>query len=357
MITVTKPFLPEINEYKKLIDGIWKRVWLTNHGPLVNQLEKKLKERFSLNYLSYVTNGTIALQIAIKALDLKGEIITTPFSYVATTSSIVWEGCTPIFVDINKTDLNINPNLIENAITKNTTAILATHVFGNPCDINAIEKIASKYNLKVIYDAAHCFGSTYKGKSVYSYGDIATCSFHATKIFHTIEGGALTTNNLEINNKIKQLMNFGHTDTNSFGSIGINGKNSEIHAAMGIAILPYMDDLLKRRKEQWLFYRNNINRNNLDFIYVNENEFNYAYFPIILKDNSLLNKLIKELALNNIFPRRYFYPSLNLLNYVEKQGCNISERISEKILCLPLYHELSFVEQEQICTIINKTLQ
>ena len=197
MIPVTKPFLPPKEEVYALLDEVWNRQWLTNNGPLVSELELKLKEYLDVPHLLYLNNGTIALQIAIKALELKGEIITTPFSYVATTSSIMWEGCTPVFVDIDKHTFNIDPNKIEASITTKTKAILATHVFGNPCDIDAIQKIAIKHNLKVIYDAAHCFGTTYKGKSVFTYGDISTTSFHATKLFHTIEGGAIFCNSTE----------------------------------------------------------------------------------------------------------------------------------------------------------------
>ena len=231
MINVTKPFLPEIEEYITYLRGIWDRNWLTNNGPLVNDLELKLKEYLNVKHLLYLGNGTIALQIAIKALGLKGEIITTPFSYVATTSAIVWEGCDPVFADIDKDTFNIDPAKIEQAITDKTTGILATHVFGNPCDIDAIQKIAVKHNLKVIYDAAHCFGTHYKGKSVYNYGDVSTASFHATKLFHTIEGGAVITNNAELLKKMAYMRNFGHETAETFAGVGINGKNSEFHAA------------------------------------------------------------------------------------------------------------------------------
>jgi len=202
MIPITKPFLPPKEEYQKLVEGIWGRNWLTNNGPLVNELEHKLKEYLGVSHMLYTTNGTIALQLAIKALGLKGEIITTPFSYVATTSSIVWEGCKPKFADIDANTLNIDPSKIEAAITENTSAILATHVYGNPCDVDAIQKIAEEHNLKVIYDAAHCFGTTYKGESIFEYGDVSATSFHATKVFHTIEGGAVFTKNSKLLKKM-----------------------------------------------------------------------------------------------------------------------------------------------------------
>src|SRR5690606_27065948 len=241
MIPVTKPFLPKVEEYDKYLASIWERQWLTNNGPLVNEFELKLKEYLDVNHLLYVSNGTIALQIAIKALELSGEIITTPFSFVATTSSIVWEGCKPVFVDIDSETFNIDPRKIESAITPSTSAILATHVYGNPCDIDAIQKIADKYNLKVIYDAAHCFGTKYKGKSVFDYGDISTTSFHATKLFHSIEGGAVFTRCPELLKKMSFIRNFGHNGPSDFKELGLNGKNSEFHAAMGLCNLNYVD--------------------------------------------------------------------------------------------------------------------
>src|SRR4051794_21801553 len=249
MILVTKPFLPPIKEYQEFIDGIWQRQWLTNNGPLVNELELKLKEYLKLKHLLYLSNGTIALQIAIKALDLKGEIITTPFSYVATVSSIAWENCTPVFADIDERSFTINPDEIEKKITEKTCAILATHVYGIPCDVERIEAIAKKNNLYVIYDAAHAFGCIYKGKSLYSYGDISTASFHATKLYHTIEGGAVITSSAELLKKMAYMRNFGHNGPENFFGLGINGKNCEFHAAMGIVNLTYINSIIQKRKE------------------------------------------------------------------------------------------------------------
>src|SRR5690606_13860400 len=236
MIPVTKPFLPDKEKYIQYIDQIFQRNWLTNNGPLVNALELRIKNHQGLKHLIYASNGTIALQLAIKTLDLQGEIITTPFSFVATTSSIVWEGCQPVFVDIDRNSLNIDPDLIEDAITDRTTAILATRVYGNPCNIEAIQKVAAQHNLKVIYDAAHCFGVRYKGKSIFEYGDISTCSFHATKLFHTVEGGMVVTRNPEVLRKLASMRNFGFAGPEAFHELGINAKNSEVHAAMGLTI-------------------------------------------------------------------------------------------------------------------------
>ncbi len=282
MIPVTKPFLPPIGEYKAYIDGVWQRNWFTNNGPLVNELELKLKEYLNLQHLLFLSNGTAALQIAIRALELKGEIITTPFTYVATVSSIVWEGCKPVFVDIDSDSLNIDPAKIEAAITKNTSAILATHVYGNPCDIDSIEKIAKKNNLKVIYDAAHCFGTKYNGKSVFAYGDISTTSFHATKLFHTIEGGAVFTNESSLLKKMDLLRNFGHNGPEDFIEVGINAKNSEIHAAMGLVNLKYIASILESRRKQSERYDRYFQRDDIRKIESNKSaEFNYAYYPII----------------------------------------------------------------------------
>ena len=250
MINVTKPFVPPISEYNDLVEGIFKRSWFTNDGPLLSKLELDLKEYLEVPHLLYVTNGTIALQLGIKALELSGDIITTPFSYVATTSSIVWEGCSPVFADIDAETLNIDVSKIEQLITEKTSAILATHVYGNACDIEAIQKIAEKNNLKVIYDGAHAFGTKYKGKSIFNYGDLSTCSFHATKLYHTVEGGSIVSQDPGLIKKIARMRSFGHISATEFDGCGINGKNSELHAAMGICNLKYINDILSSRKRQ-----------------------------------------------------------------------------------------------------------
>lgn len=353
MIPVTKPFLPPIEEYQKYISGIWQRNWLTNNGPLVNELELNLKEYLDVRHMLYLSNGTIALQIAIKALNLKGEIITTPFSYVATTSSIVWEGCTPVFVDIDENSLNIDALKIEAAITKNTTGILATHVYGNPCNIDLIEQIAKKHQLKVIYDAAHCFGTKYKGKSIFSYGDISTTSFHATKLFHTIEGGAVFCQDPDLLKKMSYLRNFGHDGPEKFAEIGINGKNSEFHAAMGLTNLKYANEILAKRKTLHDYYSAALlNLKVKKQTICEQASYNYSYYPIIFQDNASLTKSIEALNVNLIYPRRYFYPSLNELPYVKKIELPISSEISQRVLCLPLYHTLSVEEIDFVARIL-----
>ena len=357
MIPVTKPFLPPIEEYQNYISGIWSRNYLTNNGPLVNDLELKLKDYLEIPHILFVTNGTIALQIAIKALELKGEIITTPFSYVATTSSILWEGCKPVFVDIDEKTLNIDPTKIEASITSNTSAILATHVYGNPCDIDAIDVIAKKFNLKVIYDAAHCFGTKYKEKSVFAYGDISITSFHATKLFHTVEGGALFSNNPELIKKMSSLRNFGHKGYDDFDEIGINGKNSEFHAAMGLANLKYINLILTSRREQSLQYDKWLKRPNIQLLKLNkEAKFNYAYYPVLFDSEEINLKVIEALEEYNIHARRYFNPSLNTIEIFNPSKLDISESVSKRVLCLPLYHGLFVEEIDFICRIILRTL-
>jgi len=355
MIHVTKTFLPPIKEYLNILNKAWDEQWIANRGKLVLQLENKLKEYLGVTNILATTNGTLPLQISIKALDLQGEIITTPFSYVATTSSIVWENCTPIFVDIDLDYLTIDETKIEKRITNKTSAILATHVFGNPCNVEKIHQIAKKYNIKVIYDAAHCFGVKYKNKSLFSYGDISTCSFHATKIFHTGEGGALFTKNEDLHEKLFSYHNFGHKGQEDFTNLGINAKMSELQAAMGLAVLPYINKIIKDRENIVKFYLKELEY--LKTIKIREDtNWNYAYFPIILKTEKELLKIKKGLEEHNIYPRRYFYPSLDRLPYTKESNCYISHDIVSRILCLPIYTGLSQIELKKICKIINRVL-
>jgi len=353
MIPVTKPYLPNVKEFDEYINSIWERQWLTNNGPLVNELEIRLKEYLKLDHMLYVSNGTIALQLAIKALGLKGEIITTPFSFIATTSSIVWEGCKPVFVDVEEDTFNIDPAKIEDAITHRTSAILATHVFGNPCKIEAIQQVADKYGLKVIYDAAHCFGTTYNGKSVYEYGDISTTSFHATKLFHTIEGGAVFTKSPEVLKKMVHMRNFGHNGPEDFVEVGINAKNCEFHAAMGLCNLNHVDEILAKRKTLYEHYLKKLANVNARFQKINENTlYNYSYFPIVFETEELMMNCLEELKNEKVFCRRYFYPSLASLPFVRKQKMPVCDSIVNRILCLPLYHTLTVSDLDMIARIM-----
>ncbi|WP_432409971.1 DegT/DnrJ/EryC1/StrS family aminotransferase [Rasiella sp. SM2506] len=340
MINVTKTFLPPQAEYQAILKRAWDKGWMTNRGVLVQELETKLKDYLGVSTIIAMTNGTLPLQIAIKALGLQGEIITTPFSYVATTSSIVWEGCTPVFVDIHPAYLTIDENRIEAAITPKTSAILATHVFGNPCNTEEIETIAQKHGLKVIYDAAHCFGVEYKGKSIFEYGDVSTCSFHATKLFHTGEGGALFCKE-EYHEKMFYHHNFGHKGKENFQGVGVNAKMSELQAAMGLSVLPYMEQILAGRKEVIALYKNLLKDTDVKFLKLRPGTLsNYSYFPVIFPSEKKTIAVIEALSEKKIFPRRYFYPSLNTLPYINYSEMLVSESISTKVLCLPLHPDL-----------------
>jgi len=357
MINVTKTFFPPIENYQNQLQRIWKNEWLTNRGELLLELENKIKNYLSVSNIIIMTNGTIPIQIALKNIGNKGEIITTPFSYVATTASILWENCKPVFVDIDSEHLTIDETKIEAAITSKTTAILATHVFGNPCNVEEIEKIAQKHNLKVIYDAAHSFGVNYKEKSIFNYGDVSTCSFHATKLFHTGEGGALFCNDAELHHKMYYSHNFGHNGPLDFFGLGINGKTSELQAAMGLSVLPFLSNIIESRKEVVEYYNSNLNFAILKTIKIRENtEWNYSYYPILFQSEEQLVKVQKVLNENEIFPRRYFYPSLNKINYVNGISMPISENIASRIICLPLYFGLQEKELALITTIINKEI-
>lgn len=351
MIPVTKPFLPPQQIYQSYLDGIWKRQWLTNMGPLANDLELKLKEILKVKHLLFVTNGTVALQMAIKALDLKGEIITTPFSFVATTSSIVWENCKPVFADIDPNSLNIDASKIEAAITEKTSAILATHVYGNPCDVEGIEKIAKKNNLKVIYDAAHAFGVEINGRSIFEYGDISTCSLHATKLYHSGEGGLVITKDPDLLKKLAYIRNFGFDGPEKFAELGLNGKNSEFHAAMGLANLKYLDLIHQKRKEISLRYDEKLkNFKAYRPIWYSQSENNFSYYPIVFESEELMLQCIENLKMHEIFTRRYFYPSLaDSLPYVENKFLPITDDIAKRVLCLPLYFDLTIEEVDLIC--------
>lgn len=360
-ITVTKVFLPPIEEYQNLLAGVWERGHITNHGPLVLELEEKLRQRTGVPHVFYLSNGTVALQIAIKALGLTGEIITTPFSYVATTSSIVWEQCKPVYVDIDPDTMTIDPDKIEAAITPQTTGILATHVYGNPCDVIAIEAIAKKHGLKVIYDAAHAFDVQFEGKSLLTYGDVSTLSFHATKLFHTTEGGAVVSMDADVAAKLSYMRNFGHNGSEEYWGVGINGKNSELHAAMGLSVLPYVNDIIAYRKQIFGWYdeafADLLEKGMLRKPTIRKGtDYNYAYYPVVFPSEAALLATIPVLEKNNIYGRRYFYPSLNTIDYTEGASMPVSEDIAKRVFCLPLFYGLEKEHVDQITSIIVEAL-
>lgn len=357
LIHVTKTFLPPIEDYKKYLDRIWQTAQVTNQGSLLLELEEGLKKSLCVEALQYVVNGTLALQLALKVFDIEeGEIITTPFSYVATTSSIMWERCKPVFIDIEPDNFTIDADKIEEKITSKTKAIMPVHVFGYACNVEKIQEIANRHNLKVIYDAAHAFGSVYKGKSLLSYGDISTCSFHATKLFHTVEGGVCILKDASLNQKLDLIKHFGHYGDHHI-SLGINAKQSEFHAAMGLCILPYVDEIIAERKQISDLY-DEILGSKLQRPKKQEDlNYNYSYYPVLFDSESQMLKVLNALNKEDIYPRRYFYPSLNKLPYVEYNNeCPVSEDISLRIVCLPLFKGLSGKDTERISKIILENI-
>ncbi|MDD2367683.1 MAG: DegT/DnrJ/EryC1/StrS family aminotransferase [Sulfuricurvum sp.] len=358
MIPVTKTYLPDKAKYQRYIDEIYVNGWVTNGGPLVQKLEKRLAEYLGVKNIVLVANGTVALEIAYRALGISGFVVTTPFSFVATTSSLVTNGLLPIFSDIDPLTYNIDPNHIEEAITPNTSAILGVHVFGNACEVETIEHIAKKHRLKVIYDAAHAFGVQYKGQSLLNYGDISTLSFHATKLFHTIEGGALIINDDTLVQKARYLINFGIEDTESIPELGTNAKMNEFEAAMGLCLLDDLELIREKRASVENIYQNELK----DIVQFQKRNLhasqNFSYFPIVLKSENELKTIQTALNAQDIFPRRYFYPSLDTLKYIEpKQYCPIARDIAKRILCLPMYADLESADQDRICKIVQSTLK
>lgn len=357
-IFVSKPFMPPLEKYQSYVKDIWERQWVTNNGTNVQDFEMEFSVRSGTYPLVYVANGTLALQLSIAALDLTGEVITSPFSFVATVSSIVWQGCKPVFADIDPETFNINAELIEEKISEKTSAILVPHVFGNPCDIFKIQQIADKYGLKVIYDAAHCFGTEFKSSSVLNYGDVSAISFHATKLFHTTEGGGVFTGNCDLREKLKKIRNFGYWGENNFDHVGINAKNSELHAAMGLCNLFYVDEILERRKELFMAYNEQLEGTAHRQQKLNPDcKYNHSYYPLVFDSEKTLLKVKDLLLKNRIHGRRYFYPSLNKLPYIQEEGLDESVSLSSRILCLPLYHDLSVKQVKKISSLIRRALR
>ena len=357
-IHVTAPSLCDLGEFSEILQSVWSNRILTHNGPLVKQFENNFKQSFSLNKFLAVTSGTIALQIAIKALKLKGEIITTPFSWIATCSAIQSEGCTPVFADIDPDTFNIDPDKIQEAITENTVAILPVHVFSNPCEIERIQKIADKNNLKVIYDAAHAVGVKFKNRSLLEFGDISATSFHATKILNCGEGGGCVTLDKELFDSMNQIRFFGYNEEKEIVNTGFNGKLTEIHAALGIANLPYLEDVLRKRKFiADVYYKNLSDLKSIKFQKINPQSYNFSYFPIVLDDSHKALHVLDCLQNESIFARRYFYPSLNTIDSVSSYvSMPVSESISERILCLPCHNDLEIKDLEKITQILRKVL-
>jgi dTDP-4-amino-4,6-dideoxygalactose transaminase len=353
-LQVTRCFLPPKEELFSLLSECWENAQLTNNGPLLTRLEASLNTYLGVGHSICLTNGTVALEEALAALGLADcEIITTPFSFVATLDAILLKNCTPVFADIDAETLCIDPKKIEEKITPRTRAILAVHVFGNLCDVEAIERIARKHELFVIYDAAHSFASFKDGASVFRYGDISTCSFHATKVFHTAEGGACFTSSDALAQKLKNQRSFGLVDGMP-ESVGTNAKMSEIHAAIGLCNLKYLDSIIEKRKQVTQLYDSRLAHLQKP-VYQFEEVKNYAYYPVIFKSEKQLLAVVVTLNKEEIYPRRYFYPSLNMVPFVEKkQSCPVSEDISRRILCLPLSAETTKEQVMEVADIVSR---
>ena len=358
-IYVTMPSLAPLEEYKQWLEKAWDSGILTHNGPLVQRLEKELMAYLGVENLVVVTSGTIALQLAIKALRLKGEIITTPFTWIATVSAIQWENCTPVFVDIDPETFNIDPGKIEDAITHRTCAIMPVHVFGNPCEVGKIEEIARCHHLKVIYDAAHAMCVDYKGKSILEYGDISATSFHATKIFNTGEGGGCVTGDKDIFERLRRLRFFGHNDAKDVVDEGFNGKMTEVHAALGLANLAIQNEVLEKRRAIFEQYFENLKDvDSIRFQKFDKEAYNYSYLPVVLSSEEEVLEVISRLSKNNIFPRRYFYPSLNTLKAVAPYTpMPLSENLARRILCLPSHSRLIPENVDLICQLIIRKKQ
>ena len=357
-IPVTKTSLPPMDEYFAMIASCWENSHLTNHGPLVQKLEAELTTFLQAKNFLLTNNGTSALQLAIKSLGLKREIITTPFSYVATTSSILWEHCTPVFVDISPESFCIDVDKIEEKITPQTEGILAVHVYGVPCDVVRINEIARKHDLKVIYDAAHAFGVKVNGVPITNFGDVSTLSFHATKLFHCVEGGGIITAHDNVAKTLNLQRAFGHVQDDHF-ILGINAKMNEFQAGMGLCNLSRMTSILQLRKQVSDYYDSELNSfGQVRILKVGaEVERNYAYYPIVLQTEKICLQVQSDLKSAEITSRRYFYPSLNTLPYVKYQKCPVSEDISSRILCLPLYADLSLTDASRVIEQLKESLK
>lgn len=353
---MTSPNLAPLNEYTEYLEQIWSSGILTHNGPLLQQFEREIVSHYKVKNFTAVSNGTMALQLAIKALNLNGEIITSAFSWVATLSAIQWEKCSPVFCDIDSETLNIDASKIESLITDRTVAIMPVHVFGNPCNVVEIDKLASKYNLKVIYDGAHALGSCVGEKSVLDFGDISATSLHATKILNTGEGGGCIAQSTDVMRRLQRLRFFGFNEEKQIIEQGCNSKMSELQAALGLANLKYDKKVSADRKQKYNKYLKLLkNVPGLTFQKINPENSNFAYFPIILETESALLRLDKVLRENNIFGRRYFYPSLNTIDsLVPNTSIPISDSISKRIFCLPLHHRVSSSAIEKICGLIIK---
>jgi dTDP-4-amino-4,6-dideoxygalactose transaminase len=362
-ILVTRPYLPPLEEFQEYLKDIWESKWLTNNGKYHQELEKALCEYLGVKYISLFSNGTLALVTALQALRITGEVITTPYSFVATTHALWWNNIKPVFVDIDPDTFNLDPEKIESAITPQTTAILPVHVYGNPCNVHKIKKIADDYGLKVIYDACHTFGVTIKGKPILNFGDLSAMSFHATKVFNTFEGGAIICHDETTKKRIDNLKNFGFVNETTVVTPGINAKMNEIQASMGILQLRYINGAIEKRKHIAERYREGLkNINGLTYLEdFPDVKHCYSYFPILIdkkKYGKTRDELYEELKKHNIFGRRYFYPLISQfptyrgLESAQEGKMPIAEQVTEKVICLPIFPDLKPDQQDKIIALI-----
>ena len=354
---IVKPVLPNIACYNRYIEQIFERNWLTNAGPMVQALEQKLAEYLGVEHLLLVANGTLALEVAYAALGITGKVITTPFTFAASASSLCWQGIKPQFTDIHPTSLNFCPTQLPSKLDSDVSALLAVHVFGNPCEVELLEQYTKQHNIAMIYDAAHAFGSQFKNRSLLSYGDAATLSLHATKLFHSIEGGAIVFKTAEHKAKAKQIINFGF-DTNNIPSlVGINAKMSEMHAAMGLCLFDMADDIISHRQALVAAYQQQLHNIVLFQQWHNEGKNNGAYMPVLFESEQQLLQVMQALAKQGTQTRRYFYPSLaNIGIYANQQAMPVTDNIAARILCLPMYYDLTIADVSVICQQIKSAL-
>lgn len=365
MITVTKSDLPPLEKYIEYLKKIWASRWLTNEGELAQLLGKKLEEYLGVENVVLVSNGTLAIEIALRVLELKGEIITTPFTFASTTNAILWERLTPVFADIDPETFNIDPRDVEKKITDSTAAILAVHVYGNPCYVEELQEIADRYGLKLIYDAAHAFGVKYKGRSVLEYGDISTLSFHATKVFSTAEGGAIIVKSEELLEKLRLLRNHGVRSEEEVVLPGTNAKMNELQAAMGLCSLDDIDEKIQARKMIYEHYKDELADAGVRFQKIIASRHNYSYMPICFEDIRKRDRIYSELIQNGICPRKYFYPLTVNFDYFKRQGVNLVEKhnlkhasdVASRVLCLPLYPDLQMSVVDNIVSIIRDLVE
>ncbi|MFC0876139.1 DegT/DnrJ/EryC1/StrS family aminotransferase [Saccharicrinis sp. FJH2] len=364
-ILVTQPFLPPLEEVEPYLKQIWENKWLTNNGPFHKELEQKLADYMGVKHVALFSNGTLALLLALKALDIKGEVITTPYTFVATAHALLWNNLTPVFADVDPVYGNLDPVAVERAITDRTEAILPVHVYGNPCDVSGLQKLADKHNLKIIYDAAHAFGVKVNEKSIMQYGDLSVMSFHATKLFNTFEGGAIACHTDEMKNKIDHLKNFGFDGETTIIGTGINAKMNEFSAVMGLLQLNHFDDILCKRQTVAERYRKNLEGiNGLRFMHeMSGVGHNNAYFPVFVGNNYPLDRdtLYQTLKDQNIYGRRYFYPLISWLDsYRDLPSSNasnlpVAEKMAKQVICFPIYPDLNLDIVDLICDILNES--